>query len=245
MTHVLAQGFEAFTLLHLTIVAACAFCIAALVKLGLRAKRHRQERRFTLAIAVVGLAFWLLQQGYYILIDQDWTDSLPLHICDMAGLVGPLALLTRARLLRTTLYFWAFGLTIWGLVTPTLGHGPEHLRFWLFWLSHGAVIFYGVYDCAVGRYRPFFSDWAMACLVTMAYLAVLLPINLANEGWNYGYIGNVTTDARTPLDLLPAWPWRILGIQALGAVILLVIWLPWGLLRWRQRSGSAADRIAQ
>lgn len=235
MNFALATGFKAFTPLHGLTVVCCVAAIIGLVLIGLKARKQGRDRSLTVVIALVGLVFWLVQQGYFMLIDQDWADSLPLHVCDMAGLVGPLALLTRQRVLRTTLYFWALGLTIWGLVTPTLTHGPEHIRFWLFWLSHSAVISYAIYDCVVNRYRPFAADWGMACMVTMAYLALLLPLNLANPGWNYGYIGNVTLGSTTPLDLLPEWPWRILGIQVLGGAILASVWLPWEVVRWRRR----------
>ncbi|MBB6431302.1 YwaF family protein [Algisphaera agarilytica] len=228
----LASGFQAFALLHAITVLVCVAGIVGLVRLGQREQRRGRERAFTLKVVVVGLVFWTFMQGYYLLIEQDWADSLPLHVCDLAGLLGPVALLTRQRVLRTTLYFWAMGLTIWGMITPTLTHGPEHIRFWLFWISHAGVIFYAVYDCVVNRYRPFFADWGTVCLVTMGYLAVVLPINLANEGWNYAYIGDVELDAATPLALLPDWPWRILGIQVLGATIFALVWLPWVVLRW-------------
>ncbi|MEM9418316.1 MAG: TIGR02206 family membrane protein, partial [Planctomycetota bacterium] len=225
----LATGFQAFALLHAITVLLCVAGIVGLVWVGLREQRRGRERAFTLKASLIGLSLWLGMQAYFLLVEQDWTDSLPLHICDLAGLLGPVALLTRQRVLRTTLYFWAFGLTIWGFLTPTLTHGPEHIRFWLFWVSHAAVIFYAAYDCVVNRYRPALVDLGTVCLVTMGYLAVLLPINLANEGWNYAYIGDVELDAATPLAMLPDWPWRILGIQVLGATIFALVWLPWGM----------------
>ena len=142
MNFALATGFQAFSILHgITFLFGVAGLVG-MTRWGLAARRRGQERRFTRWVATIGLVFWLSQQAYYVLIEQDWTDSLPLHICDLAGLVGPVALLSRWRLMRTTLHFWAFGLTIWGLLTPTLTHGPEHIRYWLFWISHCAVISY-------------------------------------------------------------------------------------------------------
>ncbi|MEM1107299.1 MAG: TIGR02206 family membrane protein [Planctomycetota bacterium] len=237
----LAQGFESFSLLHAVAAMACVAVIVGLVMWGRRTRRRNRERQFTAAIAWLGLAFWVFMQVYFLLLEQDWTDSLPLHVCDLAGLVGPVALLTRWRTMRATLYFWALGLSIWGLVTPTLSYGPEHIRFWLFWISHGLVIFYAVYDCAVNRYRPYARDYGTACLVTLAYLGVILPLNLANEGWNYAYVGNVDAGAATPLDLLPPWPWRILGLQALGAFIMALVWLPWEVSRFLARGPKPSD----
>ncbi|MEM9914389.1 MAG: TIGR02206 family membrane protein [Planctomycetota bacterium] len=235
MNVALANGFQAFSLLHGLTFFVGVVGIAALVWAGVIARRRGRDLLFTRWIASVGLVFWFAQQSYYVLVEQNWADSLPLHVCDLAGLVGPLALLLRWRTLRTTLHFWALGLTIWGLLTPALTDGPEHLRYWLFWISHCAVIFYAGYDCIVNRYRPFAKDCGMACLITMAYVALLLPFNLANEGWNYAYLGDVQLDAATPLDLLPDWPWRIIGLQAAGVVVLVLVWLPWGVGRKLRR----------
>jgi len=244
MNSSMAAGFQAFSLLHGAMLAGCVVMITWAIRVLTRraspvpvaspASEDGGPRRMANTISIAGLGFWLIQQGYFLLVDKDGADNLPLHVCDVAGVVGPLALLTRARVLRTTLYFWAFGLTVWGLLTPALAHGPEHLRFWLFWVGHGVVMFYAGYDCVVNGYRPTASDWGTACLVTMAYLAVLLPLNLANPGWNYGYIGDVSPGTATPLNLLPAWPWRVLAVQAAGALMLALVWLPWEVAGWRR-----------
>ena len=228
-----STGFQAFSVLHGITLIAGLVVVIGLLRWGLAERRHSRECGFTRGVAFAGLVFWLLQQSYCVLIERHWAYSLPLHICDLAGLIGPIALLSGWRPLRSTLYFWAFGLTIWGLLTPELIHGPGHLRFWLFWISHCAVMYYALHDCVVLRYRPFAADLGLVCLITLAYLGLLLPLNLANAGWNYAYIGDVDLGMSSPLDVLPAWPWRILGIQVVGAVIFTLVWLPWAVVRRR------------
>lgn len=222
----------------------CAAAIYAVVRIGLAARRAGRERRVTRTIALLGLAFWLVHQGHYAFIKGDWIDGLPLHICDLAGLLGPLALLGQNRLLRTTVYFWALGLSIWGLLTPVLTRGPADIVFWFFWINHGSVMLYAIYDCAVRGYRPTAADWGMSCLVTLGYVAVIVPINIG-MGWNYGYMGDVELDAATPLALLPAWPWSILGIEVLGAFMLANAWLPWEVVGWRARRRARAQEQAE
>ena len=73
-------------------------------------------------------------------------------------------------------------------------------------------------------------------------MAVVVPINIG-MGWNYGYLGDVETEAWTPLDLLPQWPWRIIGIEVLGALMLAHAWLPWEVVRWRARRKAAASDV--
>ena len=236
---ILAEGFRAFSPLHGLTLVVWALITLAVVKAGLAERRRGHERRAAAVLAAVGAVVWFFQQGYFVFVIQDWAQSLPLHVCDLAGILGPLALVLRWRLLRTVLYFWALGLTAWGLLTPILNVGPEHIGFWLFFLNHGGVVLFAIYDVVVGRYRPHAVDYGMAILVTLAYLAFIIPLNLANAGWNYAYMGDVQVEAKTPLDLLPPWPWRIFGIQVLGAVMYLGVWLPWEVVRWRQRRGES------
>ncbi|MEO1237014.1 MAG: TIGR02206 family membrane protein [Planctomycetota bacterium] len=237
----IAQGFQAFSPFHGFVILAVAAVIVAVVRFGLALQKRGRHGVLAVVIAVGGLLFWFIQQGYYVLVEQRWHDSLPLHVCDLAGLVGPIALLCGGpRLLRTTLYFWAAGLTIWGLLTPTLSRGPEHVTFWLFWINHGGVMLFAAYDCAVNGYRPRLGDWGMACLVTLAYVAIVMPFNLANDRWNYGYLGDVELMATTPLAILPPWPWRILGIEVLGALMLLGAWAPWAIVRAAHRRPDEA-----
>ena len=236
-----AQTFQAFSLLHGFVLLVCFAVVVAVVRLGLKAKAKGPEAERTVArvIAAVGLVAWFVQQGYDLGLNTYGGTSVPLHICDLAGIVGPIALLSRRPTLRTVLYFWAFALTIWGLLTPTLGRGPGHLTFWLFWINHGGVMVYASYDCVVRGYRPTLRDVGLICLITMAYVAVVTPLNLA-YGWNYGYLGNAPVSAKTPLDVLPAWPYRILAIEALGAFLFLHVWAPWGILAWRRRQPRVA-----
>lgn len=230
--------------LHAATVAACAVVIVLVIRIGLRAKRRGDATAVTRWVAGLGLLAWIVQQ--VVAFGFDWRPaySWPLHICDLAGVLGPLALLTQARLLRTTVYFWALGLAIWGVITPTLWKGPETLTFWLFWINHGGVILFACYDVAVRGYRPTLADWGMACVVSLAYVAVVVPLNLANPGWNYGYLGNLSLSQKTPLDILPVWPWRLMAIEVLGALMMLHAWLPWGVIQWRERRRNTRSEPA-
>ncbi len=169
---------------------------------------------------------------------RDLGESLPLHFCDLAALIGPLALLIpgpttgqnfrgktfRGRFLRTVLFFWGFALTTQGLVTPTVEHGPDHPRFFLFWLNHGSVVLLALYDTVVRRYRPRYRDVWIAILVTWVYAAALVPINLAMQT-NYGFTGNTTPEVPTILDSLGAWPGRLFWMALVVAAVYHAAWI--------------------
>lgn len=231
-----------FSPVHGGMLVVIAGLIFAVVRVGQSAARRDRSERITRALAFFGLGFWIFQQGYALLWTWEPSSSLPLHVCDLTALLGPIALLTRKRLLRTTVYFWALGLSVWGLITPTLNEGPGQLDFWLFWISHGLVMLYAIYDCAVRGYRPSVGDFGLAYLVTLSYVAVVLPLNVANPGWNYGYLADVGVSVRTPLDFLPRWPWRVLAMEGLGALMLANAWLPWAVAGWRQKRQFSQPR---
>ena len=233
-TWTIAAGFRAFGVLHGLCLLASAGVAVAMIRGGGMARRRGKLPAFAATLAAAGFVNWVVQQGYYLLIAGDYTEAVPLHVCDLAALLGPVVMLWPVRLLRTTLYFWAFGLSIWGLLTPVLQQGPGHPTFWLFWINHAAIMGFASFDVVVRGYRPFLGDLGMAILMTLGYVAIVTPINLA-MGWNYGYLGNVESEAWTPLDLLPPWPWRILAIEVLGALMLGLAWWPWALRRrWRE-----------
>ncbi len=159
---------------------------------------------------------------------RDLHESLPLHFCDIAALIGPLALLEgnrrRRTLWRNLLFFWGFALTTQGLVTPTVDHGPTHPRFYLFWLNHGSVVGIALYDTVVRGYRPTWHDLGVALSVTYGYAAALIPLNLA-LGVNYGFTGPSTPSVSTVIDALGPWPLRLLWMALIVAAVFHAVWL--------------------
>jgi hypothetical protein len=139
--------------LHLAAVCACALLIAGLVVTarGLAAPQEVALRRaFGIFAIIYGMTYniWWNRHGL------DPATGLPLQICDLNGLVAPLALLTGKRWLRATLYFWTFALTVQAFIQPSLTLGPASPVFWWFWAAHSIVLASAVYDLAVTWFPP-------------------------------------------------------------------------------------------
>ncbi|HEX8829066.1 MAG TPA: hypothetical protein VF778_13250, partial [Xanthobacteraceae bacterium] len=98
------QVFVPYGSLHALTVVICALLIAAPTLAG-RAlgKDGEQLLRRTLCAAAVG--YWLAYNIWWNWHGLDLRAGLPLHICDVNGLIAPLALLTGWRWARATLYF--------------------------------------------------------------------------------------------------------------------------------------------
>ncbi len=222
-------AFAPFTTTHYLAAGAGIACIVAFVTLG-RASTTAGERRVAHAWAIL----WLVQQAittvYWLLPAHfDVGKSLPLHLCDVVGWLGPFALLVahtrRTRWLRTVLYFWGIGLSTQAFFTPTVVQGPDDPRFWLFWISHTQIVGGAIYDIIVRGYRPQLRDLKTAIFASLCWMVPLVVLNWIT-GLNYGYLGP-ELEGQTVLNLLPPWPWRILTMAGIVLVLFTLLWVVW------------------
>jgi hypothetical integral membrane protein (TIGR02206 family) len=234
--------FVPFSGLHLLAVAVCALLIVGLAAVGRALREGAAEQTLRRSWAAFALCYWFAYILWWNWNGLDLDGGLPLHLCDFNGLVAPLALLTLNRWVRATLYFWSFTLTLQAFVQPMLSLGPAHLSFWAFWAGHTIIMASAVYDVAVLEFRPDWRDVARVLVVSLAYVAVVTPVNLA-LGTNYGFIGNPPPDKAIPpfINAMGPWPRRaviVMGLAALGFVLTL---LPWRLTG--QRDELEADEL--
>ncbi len=222
-------AFAPFTPTHLLAAGAGVACIIAFVTIG-RVSTTAGEHRIVRTWAIL----WLIQQAfttiYWLLPSNfDIAKSLPLHLCDVVGWLGPFALLLahtrKTRWLRTILYFWGIGLSTQAFFTPTITQGPGDPRFWLFWISHTQIVGAAVYDIVVRGYRPDLRDLKAAIIASLVWMVPLVVLNWIT-GLNYGYLGP-ELEGETVLNLLPPWPWRVLTMAGIVLVLFSLMWAVW------------------
>lgn len=214
---------------HVAVVAAYAIFVAAGLAWVRTWKDPVRVRRIEITIAIVGLAFsgvvnwWWLRPGKFT-----WEESIPVQMCDLAGLISPLALLTKARWLRTLLHFWGLGLCSQWVCTPVTQVGPQHFDFWVSFMLHASILGGAAWDVVIGGYRPRrdWSDWRLAIVGGVIYTALMIPLNIALHA-NYGYLGASRPEAITIVDALGPWPWRIGWIAVLATVAMTLIQFCW------------------
>jgi hypothetical integral membrane protein (TIGR02206 family) len=217
--------------LHVFTVAVCAGLIAALTAAGRSLRPLGMEASLRVTFAVLALAYWF---GYVIAWNWNGLDvdgGLPLHVCDFNGLAAPIALLSKNRWARATLYFWSFTLSLQAFIQPLLATGPAHLPFWAFWIGHTIIMASAVYDMVVLGFRPDWRDVGRVLVVSAGYVALVLPTDLA-LGVNYGFIGNPPPGKVIPpfIDAMGPWPQRALIVMGLAVIGFVVALLPWRFL---------------
>jgi hypothetical integral membrane protein (TIGR02206 family) len=234
------QVFIPYGASHGLAVAGCALLVAIVVALGYRLRDSAAERVLRGGLASFALAFWAAYNAWWSLSSDDLATNLPLHICDFAGVIAPLALVTTNRWLRATLYFWASTLTLQAFIQPALHAGPALAYFWTFWISHMLILACATYDLVVRGFRPDAGDFGRAAAVTLAYLAFITPVNLWLDS-NYGFVGNPPPGRSLPpmVEALGAWPGRVVIMAGLVLLGFLLALSPWLIVA--RRSGARDD----
>jgi hypothetical protein len=145
--------FVPYSGLHALAVAVCALLIAAPALVGRRLLKNG-EPALRRALAALVVCYWLADSIWWNWNGLDLLNGLPLQLCDVNGLIAPLALVTGWRWARAALYFWTAALTVQAFIQPALTAGPASLVFWSFWTAHTIIAACAVYDVVVRGFRP-------------------------------------------------------------------------------------------
>lgn len=222
---VTATGFVQGSTLHITCLAvSCAFIFfTVLLSRHSRRKPHSRMRYF---VAIGCLILWIFNTAFFLMpIRFQWDQVLPLHVCNLANLIGAVAVWKKIRLFQAVLYFWTFALCIWAFLTPALLHGPAYGEFWIFWAYHIFILIATSFVLTADNFRAGWQDWRKAVIFTLSYMIIVAIIDRIT-GWNYGFVGAGKPDQPTLLDVLGPYPLRLLWIALIGFAVFTLLMLP-------------------
>lgn len=222
------ETFNIFSPVHIVTLLACLVVSIAIAYFGCRWKSLSTHSRFLRGSVVAGcLLFWILSTGFWFQPQYfRWDTALPLQFCNLANLIGALAVARRIRAMQSLLYFWSFALCIWAFLTPSLDVGPAHVWFWIFWLYHLFILIAVLFTLAVDKFRPTWKDFLTALGLTFGYMVLLAILN-AITGWNYGFVGAGTPIQPSPVDVLGPYPLRLVWMALIGTAVFAILMLPW------------------
>ncbi len=218
------ETFERGSATHLVTVLVCvALAVVLARRAGALAIRDpRAEWRLRTLWALVVLGFQLLTQTVQNLpVHHDPRVTLPLHVCDIAGLLAPVALLAPWRLPRVLLVHWGIGLNAFAFLLPIVREGPASPWFWMFWFGHAQILASALWVLGAGLLRPRLRDAGTALAVTVVYAGLVTPVNLA-LGSDYGTFG----PGRSATAMLGPWPARVVLLLALEGVLFALLTAP-------------------
>jgi hypothetical integral membrane protein (TIGR02206 family) len=222
--------FSAEHLLPLAAIAALCLLIALLVpRLGTRTQSWLRWGLAAFCLANwLAWDFWQRANGLWNL-----QYSLPLHLCTFSVPFAAVMLASRQYRLFEVLYFWGFAGATQALLTPDLtanGYNIPHFVYWIFWTSHGAILWAVVFAIAAWGYRPTWGSIWRAVLATNLFMLFVGLVNWLTGG-NYMFV------ARTPefpslIDYLGPWPWYLIPLQLLGIAAFVLVYFPYALRDW-------------
>ena len=214
------SSFAPFGLVHLAVVALILLASAWAIRHRRLLKTEPARLKFDRRLVLIGFALVVVNQTSELLPWRfELNRSLPIHICDVVGLIAPVAILTHRRVFRAMLYYWGIGLSTQALITPELQEGLSGFTFWVFWIPHGMIVVLAIYDLVVFRYRPAWKDYFLAIGTLALFIALVFPINL----WlnvNYAYVGKGMPGQVSVIDFLGPWPLRVFKL-AVGVIVFL------------------------
>lgn len=231
-------AFTPYSLEHGVAVGLVVLVTAAAIWNGRRVRDTPKEERWRRSLGIFAALVWLASAVLWSLPKYfDPAVSLPLHFCDLTGLLVPIAILTQRRSLYAILYFWGIGLSLQGFIQPTLDEAFPDPRSINFWLTHGAIVGSAIYILAVERYRPDLKGLILAVALANAYAIILVVLNIATS-WNYGYVGDSNAQQATIIDVLGPWPQRVPIMMLIGSAAMVCLWLPWRFLKGVSDTGT-------
>ncbi len=222
--------FHAYGHSHL-VVLALTVVVALVMVLG---RRRWME---LLMIAPVLLSWPLALLSHWLNQDLSMQNALPVQLCDVAAIVGALALWRKAPLACEMVYFFGLAGTLQGLLTPNLQEDFPNPRFIVFFINHCGVVITALYVVLGLRFKP--RPWAVLRLMgwLLSWAAVVGAINAA-LGTNYGFLCSKPPVASL-LDVLGPWPWYIGSLVGMATLFFVILDLPF---MWGRRASKVDTR---
>lgn len=208
----LPEHFVRWSGSHLAVITIIVLLCLSIIITG---KKATLTTRYTLCrclAAIIAATFIAEHIGNAIILPHDeWIQHLPLHFCSIMAPVSVIALWTRKRWACSVVYFGVLAASIQALITPTLQESFPHIRFWVFFSSHGLLAIGAIAVAFATEWRARFKDVWRSVLLMDAYLLAVIPINVA-LGTNYGFT-QYSPVSGSILDYLGSAPWYYLWLQ--------------------------------
>ncbi|NUU78474.1 YwaF family protein [Paenibacillus xylanilyticus] len=215
-----AEPFIMFSNPHLWAMGSSAMMIILLFlfrnRLRTWPERTRRVMRIALAVFMLGcevvLQFWYVYGGVWSV-----RTSLPLELCSLSLLLSAVLLLTRSRLLHSSLLFAGIAGALMAIITPNLGYAYPHFRFIQFFTAHACIILALLYMTWVEQLRPSWRSVAGSMIFVNAAALVVYVVDVLLEA-NYMFLRHKPETASV-LDMLGPYPLYILGEEVLALVM--------------------------
>lgn len=148
----------------------------------------------------------------------------PLFLCDVVAIVLGIAMLKKSQRLTEVGYAWGMAGTLQGLITPVMKYDFPSLEYFCFFIQHGGVPIAAILLIWGYGLHPQKGAYGRIWLWTWGYLFTTMTLNFI-LGTNYGFL-NEKPPVPTAFDLLGDYPWYLLSLHGVAAVVYFLLLLP-------------------
>jgi len=212
MTHILVLGFLTF------------ICVV----LPLYSRKYLTTSTQILTGILMGIIVTLNFLTWYVVLfasgSFDITLHLPLQLCHMGNLFILPVMFNRNRRWFDILYFWVMAGTLQAIITPDIQADFPHYWFIRYWVVHGGPVACMFYACIVYELRPTWKG-LVGSFLSMNLLALCVGLVNAWIHSNYLYL-NSKPKIASLLNFLGEGPWYILGLEVIGFILFIIVYLP-------------------
>lgn len=215
------QKFHIYGFSHVSALALTVIFILFVIYLGRRHKGGKSGIWISFVLSFIILSGMLLKLGF------NWYAgkfSLPMHLCDWAAFLVVYVFITGDRRFFEPAYFWGMGGTFQALFTPDVKLDFPDIKFFTFFLLHCGVVTGIFYLIFVKRLYPAPGAIKRVFIISQFYVLSTVIINYF-AGTNYGYLTK-KPPGPSILDFLGPWPFYIAGIELIGIVIYILLYMP-------------------
>jgi hypothetical integral membrane protein (TIGR02206 family) len=238
------REFRPWTVGHLV---PLAIIVAVSIAVALVARRTGAFDRFALVMALCMWANEFAYQLWFFFFARGWSvaTALMIQMCGLSILLIPVMLFSEKPRVRQFLFdilwFWGVGGAIQALIAPDIGtSGFPAFRYFSFFISHGLIIACTALMAAAGGVRLTFRSFVRAVVVTNLLLLPVYGIDLLirlippYDAGNYFVLG-YPPPTGSVVDVFVEWfgtsPRYVVGLELMGFVVFLVLYLPWPIAR--------------
>ena len=178
---------------------------------------------------------WLIQNGTFRA-----SYDMALHMCDISGVMIPIFLFMKPGKMRDKMYnllfIWGLGGALMALLTPEMGgYAFPSYYYFNFFIKHSMIIFGVLIATFFYGMRPNIKYLGWVMIVSTAIVAVVYGIDQLvqvippYEPGNYMFLSYPPTGGSLIdllVDIFGPSPYYIIGLEIIGALIYMILWLP-------------------
>ena len=219
-----------FSPTHFAAIGALVVVSAALV-LAARTRPGPWTRGLAWGLAVLLVVNEVTWWGVIAIRGEwGWDYALPLYLCDAAGFVAAVALVTRRPLLVEVTYFWGLAGTIQAMITPDLHYDFPSYFYFQYFIQHIGIVVAALFLVVGLRISPRRGAVLRMVGITIAFTVLAGAADVVTGG-NYMYLHRKPAGGSL-LDYMGPWPLYVLAGVPLAIVLLAILDLPF----WRGRA---------